>query len=86
MSDSKTYTATTERNGITFRADMAETRSTCTEQVHAFDTRTGAGLGLIHGASFASSCLGSADRGEYVRTMLFSTVDGYFRKAHGRED
>lgn len=79
MSDSKTYTAKTERNGITFRADMAETRSTCTEQVHAFDTRTGTGLGLIHGASFASSCLGSANRDEYVRTMLFSAVDGYFR-------
>lgn len=74
------YKALTERNGIKFRADMVETRSTCTEQVHAFDAKTSAGLGMIHGASFETKALGEADRAEYTRVMLFSAVDAYFRR------
>lgn len=72
------YRAEIIRNGVRFVADMSESNGQCVEQVNAFNHN--GGLGLAHGAMFAASCLGSADRDEYVRTMLASAADSYFRK------
>lgn len=70
------------RSGYTFRADLVEDGDRCVEQVHAF-AADGAGLGLLHSASFSGARLGAACREEYTRVMCDSAAERFIRSREG---
>ena len=70
-------TASVDRDGLTFRADLLIAPDYCLETVEVYDGDII--IDTAHTASFATSNLGRADKGEYTRVMCASVADAWLR-------